>query len=813
MSDEPGALSLRASPPTEADYDKIYNAVMETERGRWFLVEYAKRNRHADTSLLLAAIERIEATLRFQKAATLTAAQPLNALQPELEDLKAAIERARDHLSAIGPDGTLDDKAANFSDIAESLRQASLQVRAAAGRLLEDGLSPDGLQPGDVQAHTADIADACLAIEHLAGQSQQLATLLHTIEDRIDLVLSYSDSAQAPRRHETARAAEEARPERSETPAPDAASPPVEAADERAIAAGPEWTPPIIQTNGATPALLDPGLSPAAPIKGPSGWISKLAPVVSYTARFSRESEGAAATSADVAAAAIPAHTPLVDRTAIRDKIAARTASIFDAYFPASDSFKFDADAIPPVEPEAAKKALSDEPAAAAIADPIAESAEAEVEAPESDEPDFDLEDEIEAEVALSVAAAPASEDESSTETAAPIAEAAAPDDEAASDDAASDEAAKPEPAFSLSLMEALEREIAAPWPDVVPAPVHNAEPPNDDDAAKPDDSVGDAAMHEAAAPAPAEDSGTATLDGDAEDRPTEPIPQLAALEAALESFTTSVFENRYAKQPAMPAAAPRPNLSVVDAFSAPQADAPPPGPGIAVAPDLPDSPEPPAAPPRFAGGSPTRAARRPQALPDPASPAGLEAALDIAPQRWDDDELFEPLQKSSSTAAASDPATLTMPSGGAVADVGATPMNATLQPDRPVAAFDAADAVPGPSPMIADAATGTLAQGGSASFTRGAVQPALAQNAAVAIALQGGAAASIRRTATASAPGYGSRGFRADRPGGNGRTGAGRLASSAPSDDPGAPAAPQADDPLAPVKALSEEEKIALFS
>ncbi|MGE3869048.1 MAG: hypothetical protein AB7F51_06020 [Pseudorhodoplanes sp.] len=815
MSDEPGALSLRASPPTEADYDKIYNAVMETERGRWFLVEYAKRNRHADTSLLLAAIERIEATLRFQKAATLTAAQPLSALQPELEDLKAAIVRARDNLSAIGPDGALDDKAANFSDIAESLRQASLQVRAAAGRILEEGLSADGLQPGDVQAHTTDIADACLAIEHLAAQSQQLATLLHTIEDRIDLVLSYSDSAQAPQRHETARPAEAARPERSEAPAPGPAAPPAEAADERAIAAGPEWTPPIIQTNGATPALLDPALSPAAPIKGPSGWISKLAPVVSYTARFSRETEGGAATRADDAAATT---APLVDRTAIRDKIAARTASIFDAYFPASDSFKFDADAIPPVEPEAARKDLADESAATAAADPLPEPAAAKNEEPEPDERDFDLQDETEtdeaetdeAEADKSVGVATASVEESVPETAAPIAEDAVPD--ATDDDAAPDETAKTESAFSLSLMEALEREIAAPWPDVAPTPVLNLEPLKEEDAAKTDESVGEAAVREAAAPAPAEDSGTATGDGAAEDRSAEPIPQLAALEAALESFTTSVFENRYTKQPAMPPVAPPPDSSVLETFSAPLADAPP-EPGIAVVPGLPETPEPPAAPARFAGGSPTRAARRPQPLPEPAAPTGLESALDIAPQRWDDDDLFEPLPKSSSTATAPDPVTPAVPSGGSDTVSGAPPMTAMAQSDSPVASFDAADAMPGPAPTIADAATGALAQGGSAGFSRGAAQPAAAQNAAVAVALQGGAAAAIRRPAPALAPGYGSRGFRADRPGGNGRTGAGRLATPSPSDDPAAPAAPQADDPLAPVRALSEEEKIALFS
>ena len=45
---------------SDADFDTIEAAVMESARGRWFLVEYARRNRHADTQVLLAALARLE---------------------------------------------------------------------------------------------------------------------------------------------------------------------------------------------------------------------------------------------------------------------------------------------------------------------------------------------------------------------------------------------------------------------------------------------------------------------------------------------------------------------------------------------------------------------------------------------------------------------------------------------------------------------------------------------------------------------------------------------------------------------------------
>ena len=66
MADEVFALSpisARAVQPSEADYDAIREAFMETSRGRWFLGEYAKRNRNADTSMVLDAVARIEETL------------------------------------------------------------------------------------------------------------------------------------------------------------------------------------------------------------------------------------------------------------------------------------------------------------------------------------------------------------------------------------------------------------------------------------------------------------------------------------------------------------------------------------------------------------------------------------------------------------------------------------------------------------------------------------------------------------------------------------------------------------------------------
>src|SRR5258708_19192006 len=92
MADEAFALSpisARAELPSEADYDAIREAFMETARGRWFLGEYGKRNRNADTSMVLDAVARIEATIAAQKQA------PANELPDALVLIRGMLSDAK----------------------------------------------------------------------------------------------------------------------------------------------------------------------------------------------------------------------------------------------------------------------------------------------------------------------------------------------------------------------------------------------------------------------------------------------------------------------------------------------------------------------------------------------------------------------------------------------------------------------------------------------------------------------------------------------------------------------------------------------
>jgi hypothetical protein len=97
MPNEPLALpDILAGLPDEADYDAVYAAVMATERGRRFLTEYAERNRHADTQMLVGAIARVEAALRGEPL-------PPDVSSGELSEIAAAIDRIAAELAATTP--------------------------------------------------------------------------------------------------------------------------------------------------------------------------------------------------------------------------------------------------------------------------------------------------------------------------------------------------------------------------------------------------------------------------------------------------------------------------------------------------------------------------------------------------------------------------------------------------------------------------------------------------------------------------------------------------------------------------------------
>jgi hypothetical protein len=133
MADDAFALSpisARASLPTEADYDAICGAFMETSRGRWFLGEYAKRNRNADTRMVLDAVERIEATLATQEAApTPSLAEFLPAIADLIADTRQRILEGLPKTDIRPATEPIQRAASVLRDVAWTLRESGADTR------------------------------------------------------------------------------------------------------------------------------------------------------------------------------------------------------------------------------------------------------------------------------------------------------------------------------------------------------------------------------------------------------------------------------------------------------------------------------------------------------------------------------------------------------------------------------------------------------------------------------------------------------------------------------------------------------------
>jgi hypothetical protein len=127
MADDAFALSpisARATQPSEQDYDAIREAFMETARGRWFLGEYAKRNRNADTRMVLDAVARVEENLAAQRQAA-----PDNGLAEALVAISSAVDEARAAASVAVDDLALEETLAPVRKGARVIREIAWRWR------------------------------------------------------------------------------------------------------------------------------------------------------------------------------------------------------------------------------------------------------------------------------------------------------------------------------------------------------------------------------------------------------------------------------------------------------------------------------------------------------------------------------------------------------------------------------------------------------------------------------------------------------------------------------------------------------------
>jgi hypothetical protein len=156
---------MAATPPpeglTEEDYDAIHAAVVETVRGRWFLTEFARRNRVEEVQDMLAAIGRLETVVISQRAL------PPQDVSPHLRLLT---QRA-------------DEIATRLADIIEELRESGAdaylcddletQARAIAGLPKAPAAEPMPAPPPISRPIAAEAQPALEAPQNVPTESKE----------------------------------------------------------------------------------------------------------------------------------------------------------------------------------------------------------------------------------------------------------------------------------------------------------------------------------------------------------------------------------------------------------------------------------------------------------------------------------------------------------------------------------------------------------------------------------------------------------------------------------------------------------------
>ncbi len=188
MADEAFALSpisARAAQPSAEDYDAISEAFMETSRGRWFLGEYAKRNRNADTRMVLDAVARIEETIAAQRQPQ---PPPDNGLAEALAAIRGALDDARTAAASAIDDLAVEQNLA-------PVRKGARVIREIAWRLREIGA--DGRICDLINSQVSAIEGACGQISSARPRSA-LSAAFDLIADRIGEFGERDAAAAAP---------------------------------------------------------------------------------------------------------------------------------------------------------------------------------------------------------------------------------------------------------------------------------------------------------------------------------------------------------------------------------------------------------------------------------------------------------------------------------------------------------------------------------------------------------------------------------------------------------------------------------------
>ena len=178
---------------TDADYEAIEEAVLETERGRWFLAQFAKRNRNSDTTVLLDAIKKLESAVQPGLSPSADGPVP-EQVRDDLLEMAEAISRTKREISALQPDAErgqgIDAATEELDAIVTATETATQDILESAEKIQEITWTMRELGFEEAYCETIDqlvtgIYTAC-SFQDITGQrTSKVVNVLRYLEDRL----------------------------------------------------------------------------------------------------------------------------------------------------------------------------------------------------------------------------------------------------------------------------------------------------------------------------------------------------------------------------------------------------------------------------------------------------------------------------------------------------------------------------------------------------------------------------------------------------------------------------------------------------
>jgi chemotaxis regulatin CheY-phosphate phosphatase CheZ len=186
--------STSLTPLSEHDYETIETAVMETSRGRWFLAEFARRNRVADTGQVLEAIGRLERFVAGERTA-----QDIERVRYELVEMADAITRTKSEIAILRPaegvQSRFEEATEALDGIVRTTERATSDILEAAEQIQEAAWTLRELDSADVDMcdeldrRATDIYTACSFQDITAQRTTKVVHVLRYLEGRINAMI------------------------------------------------------------------------------------------------------------------------------------------------------------------------------------------------------------------------------------------------------------------------------------------------------------------------------------------------------------------------------------------------------------------------------------------------------------------------------------------------------------------------------------------------------------------------------------------------------------------------------------------------